>query len=180
MDSTLAAGWIAFWGAVAGAVVGGGLAALASWSTTRGQWKRERTFRQRERLADLFSQGTRSLADQAPRNEDGQWVTDLREEAVRNLHFARVLAVGVSPHLALLMTEIFLDERAEWRTYIPSTDVRVMNGIVARWLPDPDDFDRAQKSLDKHRAEFPWQAAKEPADQVTSLALRVMSWIRGS
>jgi hypothetical protein len=57
MDSTLAAGWIAFWGAVRGAVVGGGLTAVATWATTRGQCKREHTFRQRERLGDMLAQG---------------------------------------------------------------------------------------------------------------------------
>jgi len=178
MDSTLAAGWIAFWGAVAGAIVGGGLTALASWSTTQGQWKRERTFRQRERLAEMLSQGTRSLADRAPRNHEGQWVTDVHEGAIRDLHFARLLAMRVSPHMALLMTEIFLDERAEWRPFVPSTDVRVMNGIVARWLPEPDYFDKVQKPLADYRREFPWSGAEGPAGPAMSLARRLVFGLR--
>ncbi|XGX79398.1 hypothetical protein LQK93_02206 [Terrabacter sp. BE26] len=128
----------------------------------------------------MLSQGTRSLADHAPRNREGQWVTDVHQDTIRNLHFARVLAMGVSPHLGMLLSEIFLDERAEWRSYIPSTDVRVMNGIVARWLVDPDDFDKTQKSLEEYRSEFPWHEAEEPVASVMQLSPRFMLWSRRS
>jgi len=76
------------------------------------------------------------------------------------------------------MTEIFLDERAEWRPFVPSTDVRVMNGIVARWLPEPDYFDKVQKPLADYRREFPWSGAEGPAGPAMSLARRLVFGLR--
>ncbi|MEW1954421.1 hypothetical protein [Terrabacter sp. NPDC080008] len=72
------------------------------------------------------------------------------------------------------MEGIFLDDGAEWKPTIPSTDVRVLNGIVARWLTDPERFERAETSLDAYRREFPWPALEDwdPVAAAASMSLR--------
>ncbi|WP_076260849.1 hypothetical protein [Intrasporangium flavum] len=175
MDNTVVAAWIGF----GGAFIGGGMAWLGGWLTMRSQWTRERSARQIEQLADMLDTTTRRLADNPPRNEGSVWVTDVTQESMRNLHFVRVMAAAASPHLLQLVEEIFLDEDAEYRPFIPSTDVRVLNGIVARWWPDPKGFEERAASLEEYRLEFPWTALTDrPADPVTSMAVRITHRLR--
>lgn len=149
------------------------MAWVGGWLTMRSQWERERTFRQRERLGEALEVATRSLTKAPPRHEHGQWVTDLTAESSRDLHFARVLARGSSPHLARLMEEMSLDETREWRSFVAATDVRVLHGIVSRWFPDPSGFEKAARTLDEYREEFPWDWAAADSDPVVSTGVRV-------
>lgn len=110
------------------------------------------------------------LSSRGPRSREGQWVTPVPSDAIQELHFARVSAAAISPHLSELIEEMFLDGALEWHAHIAAHDVRVLNGIVARWIEDPDRFDREQISLQDYRREFPTWEAIEAAPRRRTLA----------
>lgn len=135
------------WAALIGALVGGAISGVAAWWTTKGQWAREHSARQRERLEDALLLATRAMTSEKVLARGNDLYVTLSPDSVRELHFARSFASGSSPRLAGLIEEWGLDGDKQWLTQRRLEDLRVFNGIVARWLKDPEAFEKQKESL---------------------------------
>lgn len=147
MDSTLAAGWIAFWGAVGGAVVGGAIAATASWLTTSQQWKRDRAERREAALeADLRAM-TQAVTNLLPTSPDmpARFTRDANVNQQMNLTHA--LALRSSPWLAAALSDWYLGEDGRGRKTRPVSDASLLNSVVGAWLLDPKMFEKTKTPM---------------------------------
>lgn len=167
MDTTLAAGWIAFWGAVGGAVLGAAIAGLANWLAMRWQWAREGRALQLARIDEDVAKLHADLLHLADEMTEERAPADLLRSTRTRAGIVVARARSEHPHLASIVNEAM--ERIE-RTYTPprhdapenanlmsvvsrvtatfaAPHVHVLAQMLTEWLRDPVAFQKRAQLL---------------------------------
>ena len=152
--------------ALAGAVVGGLIAAVAAWSTTKAQWEREVRERRHERLEDEVEVLLGQLTAAWNSRSDLRTLVRLPQTAARRSNTLEARARKLSPHLNHLISSIdaegsFLDSED---LLTPPWPIFSYMAVLDTWFEDPEAFEVAKPTLRECRQRLAEDPSGWPAD----------------